>query len=373
MFFAGSKDAQRRLLQKARCDKRRDEWTACITNEIDTIKSIGWYLQMMLLLTEQVHEHVTYTQLQRMPIFQEEISNHALLVYNNIFRHDDHRRFVILDTGNKELDGRIGTVLSYDTVRHGYQVLIDPKRKDKSEHETFLKTMNMQPIRQTRKLGNIKRDLTHIKVRHCFLRRQNGANDDTTCFQIKFDAQIFQKIRNEYKFPEQQSDAALHLMKRLLSAKAEFERVEQQQLSGQQAEFNYAYATMKVNRLTRYEQPTKRARIGRAMPTPSRVQQITSVLKSNFDHARNTMERNSSTDDEHLFTIPFLTEDKSLFESSAGLELLHFENKTDCLLDEQNLMKAMGGEEIIMTKKSIETLTPGIDIDQDVLDFCMKW
>ena len=70
--------------REKRKQSRRLYWRDLIKIEIATILSIAWFIQIELIRTKQVPPSITYTQMQKFPLFQKEVANKASTVYNDM-------------------------------------------------------------------------------------------------------------------------------------------------------------------------------------------------------------------------------------------------------------------------------------------------
>ena len=88
---------------------------------------------------------------------------------------------------------------------------------------------------------------------------------------------------------------------------------------------------------------------------------------------RNTMNRNEPNNSgETLFNFPFLTNDNSLLSCSENMNELN-EHHVNGIRHDNIFSRRGDTDQIIITTESLRSLSPGIDIDEDVLNFCLKW
>ena len=77
-------------------------------------------------------------------------------------------------------------------------------------------------------------------------------------------------------------------------------------------------------------------------------------------------------DGEHLFTFPFHTTDNSL--TSCSHDLIELCGKLrDEVHDNVIFLKTTVTDTIVVTTTSVRSLSPGDDINEDVMNFCLKW
>ena len=61
-------------------------WKDLIKIEIATILNIAWFIQMELIRTKQVHSRFTFTQMQKFPTLQRNVTKQASTAYNAMYR-----------------------------------------------------------------------------------------------------------------------------------------------------------------------------------------------------------------------------------------------------------------------------------------------
>ena len=75
---------------------------------------------------------------------------------------------------------------------------------------------------------------------------------------------------------------------------------------------------------------------------------------------------------EHMFTYPFRTVDNSLHHSCVGLtEFSHYmgtEGLNDTVYGRNNIASS-----IIIDGNSVGSVTPGHEMDDNIMDFCLSW
>ena len=84
------------------------------------------------------------------------------------------------------------------------------------------------------------------------------------------------------------------------------------------------------------------------------------------------MNNKHAHDGEHLFTFPVHTTDNSLTSCSHGLiELggqLHGQVHDDVIFPKTTVT-----DTVVITTTSIRSLSPGVDINEDTVNFFLKW
>ena len=362
-----------RELRQKRMAIRLKDWAPYIRSEIDAVKNIAWFLQNTMLHTGTLHEHITLNQLKRMPILQKDLQARARDVYNLVFRDESTSKFVVVDTKNEHLDGRVGTIVSFDVFTGRFAVEIFPKKtgKNKSRHKMSLspenmKMMNVVPFDRYNSVP--KAETTSVSIPHNFV-ALGSANEVT----IEFVASLFQSLGRKILCFEQCDEMSSDALAKLVEQRNVDIQKESHKLLMETAEFRMACRHLTSTRLDRNEQPTKRRRVLRAMPTAKRAQQITAIWNAKFDHNHSQMVSHvgCDMDERHVCTLPFRTIDGGLMEASDGL--CRFRTPFDNGSKEADLEKEMDGHHIVITKDSMDSIAPGRDIDDDVFDFSHKW
>lgn len=368
------------LLQNARYDRmcqRHTEWAPYISTETKTIESIKWFITTLLLESNDLYEHITETQLRRMPMVQKELTRCATDIYNEVYRNDRSKKFVVMDLGNEHLDGRVGSILSYDRIKSIFHVVIHPKRYGdaKRDHKMVLKPENMRMLYSPNsKRGHNplpKVESTTVSFENYFIAKDKTDNHENASIEIEFIANVFDNLRLIHQYPELQSVQARESFRRIVQEReAELEQ-RQSIIDMQTVHFQASYQYMTLMHTHRQEQPNKRRRLGRCMPNGNHAQQVTDVWNARCDYMHQLANSTTTGSDEHVFTLPFKTTDGSLFEASSLLTT--FESYPDIRNAEIRLANDMASDEIIINRNSVESLFPGIDIDEDILNTCLRW
>ena len=110
-------DHHRHIQQREQA--RRIYWKDLISTEIAMVLSVLWFIQMELIRTKQVSTHSTLTQMQKFPTLQRDVAKQASAIYNDMYRDRKSSQFILCDSGNDQLDGRVGYLDWFDTVNLG--------------------------------------------------------------------------------------------------------------------------------------------------------------------------------------------------------------------------------------------------------------
>ena len=359
-------------LREQRKQSRRMYWKPLIGIELATILSIVWYLKMELFHTKKLPSYATPSQLDKLPAFQQEISNRATVVYNTVYRNVQHGQFVLADTGNDELDGRIGFVDWYDSVNVGYRAVVCPRgcSDQRNGRHMLVRPENMEhmtKIRESQYNQEATQDVCHIGLQNTLPQL------DADTIEVVFRHTVFQRICAKYNKPQSQADESYELMVRLLDDIEQNEAKEREKVEKDRIEYEKVMEHFFSTHNPVERRPRKRARRHVPNSNPSRAIQINSVWKAKIEHMRNTTNRNEPNDrSETLFNFPFLTNDNSLLSCSENMNELN-EHHVNGIRHDNIFSRRGDTDQIIITTESLRSLSPGIDIDEDVLNFCLKW
>ena len=155
VFITGVKSRrshQQLILMQSRKNKRSNHWKPIIAKEIATVLAIVWYIKLELLRTKQLPHYITYTGIDKVPQLSMDIYKQASSVYSRLYRKDDKAsKFFIADTGQRNLDGKVGTISSYNTVKCCYIVQVSDKnhRNSIASTELCLSPVHMEPFSWT--------------------------------------------------------------------------------------------------------------------------------------------------------------------------------------------------------------------------------
>ena len=100
--------------------------------------------------------------------------------------------------------------------------------------------------------------------------------------------------------------------------------------------------------------------------------QVEAVWKAKIEHIQATINNKQAHDGEHLFTFPFHTTDNSLTSCSSGLIELGGQ-LGDRAHDDVIFQKSTATDTVVITTTSVRSLSPRVDINEDVMNFCLKW
>ena len=355
---------------------RQNYWTPRSLVEIARILSIAWYLTMELFRTNQLPSSMTPSLFRMCTHAQVDIQNHAHLVYDQIYRDKDCSTFILADMAEEDMNGRIGTIRRYNYGETCYETIIHTKRERnhvKGTGETrMVKPENMEPIR----IGRAQLSCYNSKPKLLSCTATLNSLFPKTpedVMTVRFHHQVFTQLRITYDDkPESYPDDAYNLMQRRLNVIDQEEQKEQQRIEDETAGCAMVLDTLVNNHIPRLDQPGKRRRMYEPMPSVNRGNQMNSVWSAKVQHIRNLMNINQDENHESLFSFPFDTIDRSMLECTAGLTIFNSHDPTSNDSDEV-LTSSPVYEPIIVTTSSVQSLFPGNDVDDDVVDLTIKW
>ena len=326
---------------------------------------------MELIRTNQVPSYVTYPQMQKLHTLQVDVTKQASFIYNDMYRDRKNSQFVICDTGNAHLDGRIGYVDWFDETHVKYRVLVCARGFSDYENTIPMKmkpeNMESMVTVDSRKYNKIaKRDNSHVRITN-FL-----PNNSNHMFQVNVCHDAFRYICNIHEHPETVSKIAFITMAKILGEKEEKERENEANVANQKEEYTKCMDAFFSSHDPVVARPRKMSR-RRSLKT-NHVQdvQVKSVWKAKFEHIRASMNSTEDKDDEHLFTFPFATCDNSLISCSEGLVELN-EHHIEGEHHDMSLANGMKIDPVVITTTSVQSLSPGLPMNEDIFNFCLKW
>ena len=144
--------------------------------------------------TKQLPEYITHTGIKRFPSLVADIERQASAVYTKLFRKDDIvNKFYVADTGQENLDGKIGLITSYDFAKCCFATRIADAHQMTTSHFTdiCLSTANMQPYTRVYTQTHVP----HPSAETCTIRLEKHFSDSNQVLpQVTFHADIFCNI-----------------------------------------------------------------------------------------------------------------------------------------------------------------------------------
>ena len=139
--------------------------------EIAILLSIAWYIKVELLCTQQLLLYLIIGQFYKVPALKRDIDSQALNVYNVIYRNAQQSRFVIADTERCNIDGSVGTAVSYGAHNCQVNTMVSQGKvwTGKDAISITVQTKNMDWLQQTRQWHS--RPATNLRCPRSFRRK----------------------------------------------------------------------------------------------------------------------------------------------------------------------------------------------------------
>ena len=118
--------------------------------------------------------------------------------------------------------------------------------------------------------------------------------------------------------------------------------------------------------------PRKKPRANQISPSLVDGIQVQAVWKAKFEHIRYTMNHHTKDDGEHLFTFLFATTDNLLASCGEGLSHINARH-SEGVHQDSAFTSNMKMEPVVFTTASIRSLSPGLKMDEDIINLCEKW
>ena len=239
----------------------------------------------------------------------------------------------------------------------------------------LVKMENIEPLHKCQLASyncRPKEDKIEVPIENGFP-STDAANDLNSVITVYFRHNVFLPIRIQFHDkPELHSDEAFKTMTFRLDHLEEKEREEKERLEQEQIEHCQHMEAFLSNHKSGCESPNKRPRFHAAMSTPERNVQVNSVWTAKIEHIRSVMKGQYAEPEEHLFTFPFETSNNSLIECGRGSCNFDF-NEDDCSENDILFPSLKNSDPIIVTTAAVQSLTPGMETDEDVIDLCVQW
>ena len=330
--------------------------------------------------TRQLPQYITYTGIHRVPSLRADIHNQAAKVYTDIFRTDDTvNKFFVADTGHSHIDGKVGVILSYDTVKCDYFTRIGGTghRRNIDGTDRYLSPENMEPYRRVY-------TPTHMPCpssETCTIRLRNHFSDHNSVSPcLTFHSDIFTRIGGIRASPHTGGQAQRDSLVELIKAKETKLRMEAEKIQSQQAELERGLSKLYGTHCPVHLRPRKKVRQAHVpQKIDARALQVRSVWKEKIEHLVSRykdipqgVERDVNDIHEHMFTYPFITVDNSLHQSCFDLPEFSQYTGPDGLNDAVYGRNDIASS-IIIDGNSVSSVTPGRDMDDNIMNFCLSW
>ena len=361
-------------LREERKLERQKYWKPLIAHENETILNLAWMIQSEVFRTKWLPKGAAPKSVQKIAELKKEAYVLAINVYNEMYRNVSYGSFVMTDSGMDDLDGRIGYIECYDKEKMGFRALVCHRGASnyRDTFHTIVKPANMEPMKKVDFRGGFG-DYSKPKVEKCQVAIHHfipGKEDEIMHVTIWND--VFEKLSGKYRHFEKESHC-FDEMRDIMKEKEELESEKNAKLREQKMQYYNSMISFFEKYDPAHTLPRKKFKVHShdARPT-SRETQWHAAWKARFEHIQSMLYDNECDNEHHLFTFPFKTLDNSLVSCCDGLSHLgkHHEqsNMHDAVFTPSLYCKPM-----VITTSSLNTLRPGQDIDEDVLNFCLNW
>ena len=247
-------------MAKRRKIDRAHYWAPVIARERSIVLAIAWYIEVELLRTRQLPQYITYTGIHRVPSLRADIQKQSARVYADIFRTDDTvNKFYVADTGHNHLDGKVGVILSYDTVKCCYFARIGATchTRDSNIIDISLSPENMDPYRRVY-------TPTHMPCpssETCTIRLRNHFSDPNSVSPcVTFHSDIFTRIGGIKASPHTGGQAQRDSLVELIKAKELKLHMEAEKIQSQQTELERGLSKLYATHSPVHLRPRKKIR-----------------------------------------------------------------------------------------------------------------
>jgi len=331
-----------------------------------------------LLRTRQLPQYITFTGIDRVPSLKDNIQEQASNVYRNLYRKGDIvNKFFIADTGQNHLDGRVGMISSYDTVNRRFVVNIDTTNQLRTSESTkiLLSPENMEPYKKSRTTTYAPCPSTET----CTITLQNHFHAPVSDLPtVTFQTSVFYEIGGITGSPHTGGQAEQDRLIELIETKEANAKEEMEKIKAKQLELEKGLSNLYSTHAPVETRPRKKIRHVHEVQNGGRKLQIKSIWKAKIEHIisksslRQGVTCNERKEPEHMFTFPFKTIDNSLHSSCEGLAEFSHHSGTDDLHD-ATYGKDNIASSIIIDEVSVCSVSPGHDMDDDMINFCLSW
>ena len=336
--------------------------------------------------TKQLPEYITHSRIKKVSCLRADIQKQAAGVYTNLFRKDDIvNKFYVADTGHNHLDGKVGVITSYDFEKCCYVTRIGSayQTRDSDLIDILLSTENMEPYRRVCTKTHVPRPSAEtytITLGNHFL----DAKSVLPC--VTFHADIFSKLGGMTASPHTGGQAQHNRLVELIKMKELKKHAEAEEIRSQQAELEKGLSKLYATHSPVEHRTKKKLRQTRGHQNVSnskqqlnpRALQVKSVWKAKIEHIISRgngfekVDKDHNHVHEHMFTYPFKTVDNSLHHACVGLTTFsHYmgtEGLNDAVYGKNNIASS-----ITIDGNSVGSVTPGREMDDNIMDFCLSW
>ena len=101
-------------------------WSQFINHEISVVSGIRWYIANLLVRSGMVYSVEQVVNLNHSEHITSYVHNKAIRIYQTCYHDSRYYSFKVMDyDGNDSMRGMTGRILSYDTICHQYNVVVN--------------------------------------------------------------------------------------------------------------------------------------------------------------------------------------------------------------------------------------------------------
>ena len=184
---------------------------------------------------------------------------------------------------------------------------------------------------------------------------------------------VFKNLRLKYNHPENKA-SDFDEMTKIMKEKEKTELENRAKIFEQKIQYHEAMIDFMKNHYPTDNRSGKKFIFysNNVHPMSSHDFQVQTFWKARYKHIQATVCQSQCTYDHHLFTFPFTATDNLLVLCSdklSQLGKLHINGiHQDAIFTDNKYC-----DPIIMKTSSFSSLEPGVEIDKDVLNFCLQW
>lgn len=363
---------------------RESYWAAFVKKELASLVLIAWYIKVELIRTAQLPPYMTMNQISRHEPLQRDIDIHAKIVYDNVYRDKERSKFILCNHTNEKLNGKMGVITSYVKETNQFDVMISQNRYREEQSLIKLKVLSehMEPVKQLHRRFSNDIDMSLIaKVPKYELRLKSHFHSHSDPV-ITFRDEAYNQIENniwpqlDNESPASQASGAEKLTAVLFDIDQK-EKEEHSRKEMDRQRLRDGVARMVLTQTPSRKSAGKRSsRCGHTpVPSKKRALQLHSVWKARIEHCfgRNTEDQVDCSEDgtrgtNMVFTFPFQTTDNSLSTCSR-----HISTLSESVVNDSRFKRYTGMKTIIIDDKAVGSLSPTVDINDDLFDFLLCW
>ena len=220
----------------------------------------------------------------------------------------------------------------------------------------------------------------------CTIRLGNHFADPISVLpSVTFQSDVFTEIGGITDSPHMEGQTQQDRLVDLIKRKEFIEHTEAEKIQSQQAELERGLSKLYATRFPVELRPRKKVQQTHGLQNDQnklqinlRTLQLKSGWKAKIEHIISKsnesqgVNRDDKDDHGHMFTYPFRTVDNYLHHSCVGLpEFSHYtgtEGLNDAVYGRNDIASS-----IVIDGGSVSSVTPGHDMDDNMMNFCLSW